>query len=125
MEKTEGSCRLFLLVGGTLGTITLLTPNLSFSDDLAYLLFSLDRVFDMEEPLTVVRRLISTGTRRAPKVHPRAVNVRHPSEVHSINIVEGHARHLSTWIDPVHRPAAERYKNHPDNQGKGAKANNS
>ena len=56
--------------------------------------------------LTVRRGLISTGTRRAPKVHPWAVDVRRPGEEHSIIIIEGHASHLSTWIDPVHRRAA-------------------
>ena len=125
MEKIEGSCRLFPLVRGTLITIILLTANFSYSRNLAFLLFSLYRTSDLEAALTVRLRLISTGTRRAPKIHPGAVNVRRPGEVHSINIIEGHASHLSTWIDPVHRPAAGRYENHPDQQGKEATANDS
>ena len=125
MEKIEGSCRLFPLVRGTLGAIKLLTHKYSFADDLAFLLFLLDRVFDLKVALTVRLRLISTGTRRTPKVHPGAVDVRRPGEEHSINIIEGHASHLSTWIDPVHRPAAERYENHPDHQGKEVKADDS
>ena len=68
----------------------------------------------MKVALTVRLRLVSTGTRRAPKVHPRAVDVRRPGEVHGIDIIEGHASHLRTWIDPVHRPAAKRYENHSD-----------
>ena len=102
---------------------TLLTQNIYFSDDLASLLFWLNKDFYLKVALTVSLRLISTGTRRAPKVHPGAVDVRRPGEVHSINIIEGHASHLSTWIDPVHRPAAERYENHLDHQGKQATAN--
>ena len=74
----------------------------------------MDRVCNLKVALTVRLRLVSTGTRRAPKVHPRAVDVRRPGEVHGINIIEGHASHLGTWIDPVHRPAAKRYENHSD-----------
>ena len=75
--------------------------------------------------LTVRLRLISTGTSRAPKVHPGAVDVRRPGEVHSINIIEGHASHLRSWIDAVHRAAAEKYENHPDHQREEATANDS
>ena len=114
METIEDSCRPFPLVRGTLGARKLLTYNSCFSDDLAFLLFLLNKVFDLKVALTVRLRLISTGIRRAPKVHPWPVDVRCPGEVHSINIIKGHASHLSTWIDPVHRPAAERYKNHSD-----------
>ena len=125
METIEDSCRPFPLVRGTLGARKLLTYGVSFSEDLAFLLILLDGVFDLKVALTVRLRLISTGTGRTPKVHPGAVDARRPGEVHSINIIEGHASHLSTWIDPVHRRVAERYENHPDHQGKKTTANNS
>ena len=80
-------------------------------------------MFDYLVALTV--RLSSTWTCRTPKVHPGPINVRCPGEVHSINIIEGHASHLSIWIDPVRRPAAECYKIHPDHQGKEATAGDS
>ena len=68
----------------------------------------------MKVALTVRLRLVSTGTRRAPKVHPKAVDVRRPGEVRVINIILRHASQLGTWIDSVHRPAAKRYENHSD-----------
>lgn len=114
MEKIEVSCRPFPIVRGTLGARNLSTYNFWFSEDLAFLLFFLNKVFNLKVTLTVRLRLISTGTRRATKVHPGAVDVRRPGEVHSISMIKGHASHLSTWIDPVHRPAAEKYKNHSD-----------
>ena len=114
MGTIEDSCRPFPLVRGTLGARELSTYNFCFLDDLTFLLFLPSKVFDLKVALTVRLRLISIGTRCAPKVHPGAVDVRRPGEVHSINIIKGHASHLSTWIDPVHRSAAERYKNHSD-----------
>ena len=125
MEKIEDSCRLLLLVRGTLNAIKLLTNDFSHTDELAFLLFSPNRIFDPEVRLTVRPRLISTGTRRAPKIHPGTVEVRRPGEVHSINIIEGHASHLSIWIDPFHRSATQRYKIHPEHQGNEATANDS
>ena len=125
MGTIEDSCRPFPLVHGTLGATKLSTYNCCYSDDLAVLLFLLNMGFILKVALTVRLRLTSTGTRRAPKVHPGAVDVRRPGEVHSVNIIEGHASHLSTWINPVRRPAAKGYEDHPDQRGKEAKANDS
>lgn len=100
MGKIEDLCRLLLLVRGTLSAIKLLTNDFSLTDELALLLFSPNRIFDPEVRLTVRPRLISTGTRRTPKIHPGTVEVRSPCKVHSINIIEGHVSHLSIWIDP-------------------------
>ena len=87
MEKIEGSCRTLPLACGTLITVTLLTPPFSIPNNLGFLLFSLDKIFNYELGLTGRRRLISTGIRRAPKVHPSAVDARRPCQVHRINII--------------------------------------
>ena len=87
--------------------MTLLTSNFSLPENLALLFLSLYSIFDSEVALTVRLELISTWTRRTPKIHPGLIDIRCPGEVHGINIIEGHASHLSTWIDPVRRPAAE------------------
>ena len=116
VEKIEGSSRLLPPVRGTLIAIKLSTYDFSFIDELAFLLFSPDRVFDPKVRLTVRSRLISTRTRGAPKIHPGAVEVRRPGEIHSINIVKGHASHVSIWISPFHRSATRRDKIHPKRQ---------